>query len=329
MAVETDGLNISSERSLLRLVLTPAGGRPPVLTSAMRRAMTEALKRAARDPMSYAAAIESAGGGVFCSGRGDDEISRLTALPERERSAELAADAFAAWHLDRYVKPTIAIVSGEISYDALAIVLHATHRVAGEGFSLQMPDMRTDLLPDGGAAHWLARLPDRLGVYLALTGQRIGRATALDLGLVTHAVADSDTDAIRTALADADPVDPVLDRRAVAPGPAPEWPRAAMADCFDAGSLEDILSRLGKVRGAAKTWAEATGARLRPLLGNAKADALIGLLRAVGAIGLEAALVKEHAAITRLLSGDDALLEPLAQGRLELPQLYQPPGVLG
>jgi enoyl-CoA hydratase len=329
MAGETEGLAVSIERSLLRLTLTPAAGRAPVLTSAIRRAATDALKRAARDPMIYAAMIESGDAEIFSSGRGEAEVARLRALPAPERVAALAADAFAAWHLDRYVKPTVALVSGGIAYDALPIVLHATHRLGGEGFSLRLPGLGADLLPDCGVARWLARLPDRLGVYLALSGERLGRAAALELGLLTHAIASAEATAIRAALADAEPVDPVLDSRAIDPGPAPDWPRAAMADCFDAGSIEDILARLAKVRGAARPWAEATSLRLRPRAGDAKADALIGLLRSTAGIGLEAALVKEHAALSRQLAGDQSLLEPLAEGSPELISLYEPPGVLG
>ena len=55
-------------------------------------------------------------------------------------------------------------------------------------------------------------------MYLALTGRSVGRADAYRLGLVTHCIPAARFAEIRGAVADADPVDPVLDDAPRGPG---------------------------------------------------------------------------------------------------------------
>ncbi|MFX8805535.1 enoyl-CoA hydratase/isomerase family protein, partial [Acinetobacter baumannii] len=72
--------------------------------------------------------------------------------------------------------------------------------------------------PDVGMAHILARLPHRIGYYVGLTGSAIGRADAFSLGLVTHCLEPELFAEVEASLADAIPVDPLLDDRHANPG---------------------------------------------------------------------------------------------------------------
>ena len=93
-------------------------------------------------------------------------------------------------------------------------------------------------------------------MYLGLTGRCIDRADALRLGLVTHCIAAAHHDAICAALADAQPIDPLLDGLHQDPGPAglDTW-REVISRCFSADDVAGICRRLAAETGAAGQWA--------------------------------------------------------------------------
>ena len=70
----------------------------------------------------------------------------------------------------------------------VGISLYGTHRVAGERYRFAMPETGIGLFPDDGVAWAFARMPDEIGMYLALTGRAVGRADAYRLGLATHCI---------------------------------------------------------------------------------------------------------------------------------------------
>ncbi len=64
----------------------------------------------------------------------------------------------------------------------------ASHRLAGPNYLFAMPEVGIGFFPDVGASYALPRLKGAVGAWLAVTGARIKRADALELGLATHAV---------------------------------------------------------------------------------------------------------------------------------------------
>ena len=67
-----------------------------------------------------------------------------------------------------------------------------------------MPETGIGLFPDVGATYFLPRLTGRAGLYLGLTGARIGAADSLYLGLATHTVASDALQALDETLLAAD-----------------------------------------------------------------------------------------------------------------------------
>ena len=133
----------------------------------------------------------------------------------------------------------------------VGISLYGTHRVAGERYRFAMPETGIGLFPDDGVAWAFARLPDEVGMYLALTGRSAGRADAYRLGLVTHCLPAGHFAEVLGALQEAEPVDPVLDARHVHPGHAEqEALQPAIARCFGGDSVEAIIAALQAERGA-------------------------------------------------------------------------------
>src|SRR3546814_6791545 len=86
----------------------------------------------------------------------------------------------------------------------VGLSVHGSHRVAGDRTLLAMPEVGIGLFPDVGGSYFLPRLPDRLGLFLALTGWRLNAADAILCGLATDYVPSERIPALVEALAEAD-----------------------------------------------------------------------------------------------------------------------------
>jgi enoyl-CoA hydratase/carnithine racemase len=136
-----------------------------------------------------------------------------------------------------------------------------------------MPETGIGLFPDIGASYVLPRLPGALGMFLGLTGTRVTGADALHAGFATHFVPREAMPVLSAALAR----DGVAALAGFMQAPAPfsfldQMP--AIDRCFSAGSVQDIIARLGD-EGA---W----GTGVIKTLRNASPSALLwsfGLLR--------------------------------------------------
>ncbi len=227
------------------------------LTSAMRAGIAGAFAAWSRDPQVYAALIVSGTERAFCAG---GDVREMVECGRRDLDAArrlMAAEYALNWQLDCFAKPTVALMDGVVMGSGVGITLYGTHRVAGERYRFAMPECGIGLFPDDGVGWALARLPHEIGMYLALTGRSIGRADAYRLGLVTHCIPASRFGEIRRAVADADPVDPVLDLRNEEPdGGEIEALRGTIARCFGADSVEGLLARLQAEEGAGRAWAD-------------------------------------------------------------------------
>jgi len=233
------------------------------LNTAMRSKLAEAFPRFAREPHTYCVVIQSGSDRAFCAGGDVREIARC-GRDDRELARRAFKDEYALnWLLECFSKPTISLIDGAVMGSGVGITLFGTHRVAGERYRFAMPETAIGLFPDVGAAWALSRMPDSIGMYLGLTGRTIGAADAYALGLLTHCIPAARFDEIKTALADTWPVDTVLDDRHIDPGPGELAEYApAIARCFSADAVEEIIERLSAVTGAHKEWADAVIADL-------------------------------------------------------------------
>ena len=171
---------------------------------------------------------------------------------------DLSSQQVACWRIDRSPKPLIALVDGPAATPALGLALHGTHCVASETASFRVPQIATGDTPSAGLSLLLPRLPSNLGLFLALSGRPIGRAAAFCAGLITHCIDAKYFPEIRDRLAQADPVDEILDSLHQDPGPWPPDPDlATMEACFRGPSPEAIIARLETVKGSGARWAQA------------------------------------------------------------------------
>jgi enoyl-CoA hydratase len=188
------------------------------LTIAMRATFHDALVKFARDPQIYGVIIQSAHPKAFSSGGDVRELLQLAGKDIGAARKALADEYALNWRHECFSKPSIALIDGIAMGSGVGVTSYGTHRVAGERYSWAMPETVIGYCPDVGAAHTLSHMPWPIGIYLALTGYSVGRADAYWLGLVTHCIPATRFPEIVNAIADAQPIDELLDGMHVDPG---------------------------------------------------------------------------------------------------------------
>ena len=301
------GLRIERDRAAVHFILD----RPRALNALndhMKDELAEAIPNLARDPDIYVAILRSASPRAFCAG---GDIRELTELGRRDLPAakrSLANEYTLNWLLECFYKPSVALIDGMVMGSGVGITLYSTHRVAGDNYAFAMPETAVGLFPDVGVSCALAAMPDEVGTYLGLTGRTIGAADAYALGLITHCLPASEYDAVMSQLADAQPIDPLLDSRHQDPGPPPlERHRKDIAAAFAADTVEEIIERLRR-RSAASTdvrdWLEAV---IADLMARSPTSLKVTLrhLRAARGYDLRATLIADYRLGCRFLENAD------------------------
>ncbi len=245
--------------------------RPQALnavTFGMVGALTRQLEEWEDDPAVTRVLVTAAGERAFSAG-GD-----LRALFDLGRAGHHQA-ALEYWRTEyalnalikRYRKPYVSLIDGIVMGGGAGISIHGSHRVAGDGFAFAMPEVGIGFIPDVGATWFLPRLPGELGLYCALTGERLGPADALAAGIASHRVASPQFSDLLAALCGNVPVDALLGAFS---GPAGEGTlsarRPAIDRLFTGDGVEGILAALDAEatgQGADAEFARLTAASIR------------------------------------------------------------------
>lgn len=282
------------------------------ISGEMCAALAKSLPEIARDPMVYVVIVRSGVPGTFPNSS-SGESTRLGGGHPGTAQQLLEARHRVCWLQDCFSKPTVSLIDGSIAGTRAALSLYGTHRVAAEGYEFALPEAGLGLLPDCGLLRSMARLPAGIGAYLALTGRPVGAADAYALGLVTHVIGRAHFPAIEAALADADPVDPILDDLH-ADHDSPLLAEAGrIARFFYAANVGEILGRLRQAAGADRAWAEAALADLQQKSPLALA-VTFRAIQTASRLDLREALIQDYRAGRRWLG---AVAERSAAMRLE------------
>ncbi|MFN3388431.1 MAG: enoyl-CoA hydratase/isomerase family protein [Allosphingosinicella sp.] len=216
------------------------------LTTAMCKAMTEALVAWRSDAAVEAVIVDHAEGRGFCAG-GDVLMLRDSGAGDGERAREFFFEEYRLNHLlFTYAKPVVAFMDGVTMGGGVGISQPARYRVATENTRFAMPETTIGLFPDVGGGWYLSRLPGRVGQFLALTGARLDGAECLHLGLATHYIASDGLDALKAQIvAEPQRIESLLAAASTEPGPARiAGSRADIDRLFAADDYEAILAAL-------------------------------------------------------------------------------------
>lgn len=284
------------------------------LTLPMIRALGPQLAAWQEDPRVHAVVIRGAGERAFCAG-GD-----VRAVWQAGRDGDPLTEVFfrEEYRLNRlihtFAKPYVALIDGITMGGGVGVSVHGSHRVAGDRTLLAMPEVGIGLFPDVGGTYFLPRLPDRLGLFLALTGWRLNAADAIFCGLATDYVPSERMAALADALADVDwasagaeaLVDRTIERFKAEPA-APELAAHAelIARCFSASSVEAILAALDAVRDAqGNSWAAKVAALIRKQSPTSLKVTFAQLERGA-ALDFDQAMIQEYRLSQAFMAGKD------------------------
>jgi enoyl-CoA hydratase len=216
------------------------------LTHGMINAIAASL-RAWADDADIACVAVRGEGRAFCAGGDIRAVQQATMAGSGEGAALLHDEYRMNALIGAYPKPYVALLHGIVMGGGAGVSVHGRYRLADDSLVFAMPETGIGFLPDIGSSYFLSRLPGELGMYLALTGARIGLGDALACGLVTHAVAAGDFAAVIAALAKGEPLDAAVGsfvRKAPPAALAPH--RRRIQTIFSAPSVEAVLERLDR-----------------------------------------------------------------------------------
>jgi len=181
-----------SQRGALGVITMTRPKALNALTLSMIRLIHPALEAWAADASVQAVVIEGEGERAFCAG-GD-----VRAVWEAGKQGHVAgepgsltADFFRAEYrlnhlIHHYPKPYVALIDGITMGGGVGLSIHGAVRIATERTLFAMPETAIGLFPDVGGSWFLPRLPGGIGLYLALSGERLKAPDCLYTGIATH-----------------------------------------------------------------------------------------------------------------------------------------------
>lgn len=134
-----------------------------------------------------AVVLRAAPSNAFCAG---GDVRWL--YSGRNKNAEQMQFFWHEYRLNHFIhqfgKPYISLMDGITMGGGVGVSMHGSHPVASERYIFAMPETSIGFFPDIGASHLLTHCPGFLGIYLGLTGNRLGAQDALKAGLVKHII---------------------------------------------------------------------------------------------------------------------------------------------
>lgn len=272
------------------------------LTLPMIRAVSGVLEDWSHDSAVEVVVLGGAGDRGFCAG-GDIRVVYEGARA-RDGSAEvLWREEFElVARIARFPKPVVSIVDGITMGGGMGLGCHGPVRVATERSVLAMPEVSIGLAPDVAGTLLLARAPGHIGEHLALTADRVGAADAVYCGLVDCVVPSGSTGELVRRLLTED-LTAILDDLAIPPGEPPLAQEQAWIDqCYCAGTVEEVVSRLdAHVSDAAR----AAAARVRQMSPLATKVTLRAMQETRRADSIEEVLMQDYRVASRFLQAPD------------------------
>ena len=272
------------------------------LTHGMCLGMLRTLAEWASDSDIGAVAIRGSGPRAFCAG-GDVRAMAESSRDKTQIAANFLRDEYRLNALiGAYPKPYVALTHGVVMGGGAGVSVHGRYCLGDGDLAFAMPETGIGFVPDIGSSYFLSRCGGELGLYLALTGTRIGLGDALALGLFTHHVAAADHDSILAGLAEGRAAQSVIAGFARPAPLAPLAPRhASINTAFAALSVEAVLERLD--RDGAQFAADT--ARLIRTRSPLSLKLALRLLREAKALSRNACLEMEYRVASRLVMEHD------------------------
>jgi enoyl-CoA hydratase len=246
--------------------------------------------------------VEGAGEKAFCAGgdiralhdwgkAGDPNVLRL-----------YYEEYLLNTYIKRYPKPYVSLMDGIDMGGGVGLSVHGSTRVATEKLLFAMPETGIGLFPDVGGTYFLPRCPGEIGMYLALTGERLKAADAIYAGIADVFVPSERLGGLKARLSSGEAIETVLKALAGDAGSPPLAARRAEIDRhFSKGSVTEIMASLKSGGGE---WAEKT---LATLSTKSPTSLLVAYrqVREGAKLSFEEAMKLEYRLTNRFMRGHD------------------------
>ena len=221
--------------------------------------MDEALKAWAGDPDVELVVVDHADGTRgFCAGGDIRMLAESGAADGSAAAAFFRAEYRLNARIKSYPKPYVAFIDGVTMGGGVGISVHGSHRVATERTVFAMPETGIGLFPDVGGGWFLPRLGPALGMWLALTGERLKGGDVCAAGIATNFVESGVLGAVKASVCEGG-LD-LLEAMDWDETAAFEKKRDLIDRCFWKASVEEIVAAL---EGEPDEWAKGQLATLR------------------------------------------------------------------
>ena len=170
------------------------------LNTNMIRLITRALVAWRDDPGVDLVMFDHSGERGFCAG-GDIRMLAASGAGDGREAREFFFEEYRLNDLIfNYEKPRIAFMDGITMGGGVGLSRPCRFRVATERTTFAMPESGIGLFPDVGGGWYLSRMPDHLGLWLALTGARIKAADCELLQICTDYVESARLPELKAAI---------------------------------------------------------------------------------------------------------------------------------
>ena len=211
------------------------------LSLSMIRALTSLLLAWSDDVRVQAVALRGMGReapfGAFCAG-GDIRFFHQAMRQGDAALEDFFTEEYRLNHLiQRYPKPTLAFMDGIVMGGGMGISQGTRWRIVTERSRIAMPETAIGLFPDVGGGYFLSGCPGHVGEYLALTGEVLGGAAALQFGLADRWLDSSGLNGLWQSLGEQS----FADAACVSTWLALQLPTAAPGEALDARQIDEIF----------------------------------------------------------------------------------------
>ena len=205
--------------------------------------------------------------GHFCAG-GDIRFFHQAAWAGDPSLEDFFTEEYTLNHLiHTYPKPYIAFMDGIVMGGGMGLSQGAAFRLVTERTQMAMPETHIGLFPDVGGGYFLSRLAGATGEFLGLTGQTLGAAEAVAVGLADGQAHSSQFPLLWDGLSGQSWPDGAAvlhwlrSQVDTQKPPAPEWEHSDMQQVFSLHTVAAMLDALGELARGPEPhapWAQTT-----------------------------------------------------------------------
>lgn len=181
------------------------------LTLEMCQQLSQLLERWAQDPSIALVVLHGAGERAFCAGgdlhslyRGMQDNPSGNAWDNEYAREFFEVEYRLDYQIHTYKKPILCWGSGVVMGGGVGLMMGASHRITTDTTRFAMPEITIGLFPDVGGTWMLSRLPNGVGLFLALTGAQLNARDCHFLGLSDYTVASDGFDTLLSHLQNTD-----------------------------------------------------------------------------------------------------------------------------